>query len=41
MVEAMVNAFVIHKQAFIAKNNRPIDEVYERETKVKTSPLQI
>jgi len=34
MVEAMVNAFVIHKQTFISKNTRPIDEVYEREAKV-------
>ena len=28
------NSFLIRKQTFIVKNNRPIDEVYLREKKV-------
>ena len=33
MVQAQ-NSFLIRKQTFIVKNNRPIDEVYIREKKV-------
>lgn len=33
MVQA-TNSFLIRKQTFIVKNNRPIDEVYLREKKV-------
>ena len=35
------NSFLIRKQTFIVKNNRPIDEVYLREKKVSLNLIAL